>query len=715
MSRDVPGIDPTGQGDSSNELSGNIFGPNVQARTIHGDVHLYNESRERPPAPRQLPAPPPHFTNRRAELAQLDDIHAMGLPGLVILTGQGGIGKTALATQWAHRTQAHFPDGQLYIDLGGFGGGPPVDPAEVLGSFLRALGVDPANVPVTLAEQVTLYRSVTAGQAILIVLDNAMSAAQVRVLVPAGTPSMVVVTSRSRLIGLLPDGAQLIEVAPLPAADSVALLTRTIGSARIAREQDRTADLVGICAGLPIALCVAAARLASRPRLSVGKVVSELADETSRLRRLSISDGPSVQAVLDASYRFLDPRAATLYRRLSLHPGREFGIGPVAAVTPDPHTEARGDPVDRLLEASLLQEVAEDRFRFHDLVRLHAKQKAQSDDNEQDRETAVLAILEWYLAAAQLSDQVLTPYRRRLVYQPTTTPHSLPALASRDVALGWLGRERVNLIAAGRAALDYGYAELAWHLSDVMWPLFLFQKHYRDRIDTDRRGIAAARQWENRWAEARMLKRLSRVCTTARDYEAAERYARESISRYEEVGDARGILEAQESLALLYRDSGREELAATALAGLLDANRRLGAERSTGLMMINLGVLLTTLGRAAEAVPMLREAKELFAKLSDIDPYNEARATIGLSGAYLNTGELSQAEDMATAAARRMDELGSAHEKAEALSLLGKIAQRRGDVATACAHFLSALDIFNALGSSRATNLRDQVTRLGCL
>jgi tetratricopeptide (TPR) repeat protein len=164
----------------------------------------------------------------------------------------------------------------------------------------------------------------------------------------------------------------------------------------------------------------------------------------------------------------------------------------------------------------------------------------------------------------------------------------------------------------------------------------------------------------------------------------------------------------------LYRDSGREELAATALAGLLDANRRLGAERSTGLMLINLGVLLTTLGRAAEAVPMLREARELFAKLSEIDPYNEVRATIGLSGAYLNTGELSQAEDMATAAAGRMDELGSAHGKAEALNLLGQIAQRRGDIATACVHFLKALDIFDALGSSLATSLRDQVTRLRC-
>jgi tetratricopeptide (TPR) repeat protein len=471
---------------------------------------------------------------------------------------------------------------------------------------------------------------------------------------------------------------------------------------------------VGICAGLPIALCVAAARLAARPRLSVGKVVSELADETNRLRRLSISDGLSVQAALDVSYRFLDPRTATLYRRLSVHPGREFGTGPIAAVTPEPQSEAQADPVDSLLEASLLQEVAEDRFRFHDLVRLHAIQKAETDDHERDRKTAALAILEWYLAAAQQADRVLTPYRRRLVYQFTTTPRSLPALVSRDVALGWLERERVNLIAAGRAALDHEYAELAWHLSDVLWPLFLLQRHYRDRIDVDRCGVAAARRWGNVWAEADMLKRLSRVCAMTRDFEAAERYAHESISRYEEVGDSRGSLDAQESLALVYRDSGREELAATALAGLLDANRRLGAERSAGLMLINLGVLLTTLGRAAEAVPMLREARELFAKLSDVDPYNEVRATIGLSGAYLNTGELVQAEDMATAAAGRMDELGSEHGKAEALSLLGQIAQRRGDIATACAHFLNALHIFDALGSSRATSLRDQVTRLRC-
>jgi len=322
-----------GRAGSSNEISGTVWGPSVQAGTIHGDVH-FHEPPAAPSVPRQLLAEPAYFTNRESELNRLAAVvGGRSRPPVAVLTGPGGVGKTALAMRWAHRVASGFAHGQLYADLGGFSGTEPVDPGEVLGLFLRALGVAPARVPVGLAEQTALYRSVTARRSLLLVLDNAYSAAQVRVLLPASPSCLVVVTSRSRLSGLVPEGASIIDVGPLPAAESVALLADALGEARVAAETGDAEAVARLCGGLPIALCVAAARLAGRPRLSIRRVAGDLLSERDRLRALSVGGGRPVQAAFDVSYRFLAAPAALAYRRLALHPGPAFGLGPVAALT----------------------------------------------------------------------------------------------------------------------------------------------------------------------------------------------------------------------------------------------------------------------------------------------------------------------------------------------------------------------------------------------
>ncbi|MBE1487236.1 tetratricopeptide repeat protein [Plantactinospora soyae] len=660
---------------------------------------------------------------RTAELADIDALFRTGEPALVVLLGPGGVGKTALAVRWADNVRDRFPDGQLYVDLGGFGGDDPVDPSEALGELLRALGTAPQRVPVTLAEQVALYRSVTADRTLLVLLDNAYSTAQVRALLPAGR-SGVLVTSRVRLVGLVADGARLVNLAPLCPAESVLLLSRATGAGRIDREPAEAAQIADICAGLPIALCVAAARLAARPRLSVRRMALDLASETHRLGRLSRTDGLSVQATFDISYRSLHPDVARFYRRLALHPGPEFGAAVTAALLPagagntgDPPGETDSDDpgtladvmLDALLEASLLEEVTEGHFRFHDLVRLHARQKLERDEPEPERQVVLRGILEWYLAAAREADLVVTPYRRRLPYGYLTPPWNLPRFADRQEALTWLERERVNLIGAGRTALRHGHPALAWQLSDVTWPLLLYRKHYRDRLEIDQRGVEAARSWGEPWAEADMLKRLGRVCTKLGDHEAAERHIRAAILRYREAGDVRGGLDAEEGLAALYRDSGREDRAVEIFFRLVDANREQGDARSTGLSLISLGMLLTALGQPERATGLLREAEVVFAGLADVDPYNGARVLIGLAGALLGKGDLAGAERAATEAARRMRELGSEHEYAEALDQLGQVARRRGETVAARAYHLQALEIFIRLGSSRALGLRRQL------
>jgi tetratricopeptide (TPR) repeat protein len=246
-----------------------------------------------------------------------------------------------------------------------------------------------------------------------------------------------------------------------------------------------------------------------------------------------------------------------------------------------------------------------------------------------------------------------------------------------------------------------------------MWPLFLYRKHDRDRLEVDRRGVDAARRWGNVWAEADMHKRLGRVCTTVGRFAAADRHIRAAIDLCGKVGDARGGLDAREGLASLYRDTGREEEAAELLAEVLAANRELNEPRPIGLTLISLGMSLSRLGRPAQARTLLLEAKEVFADLEAVDPYNSVRVTLGLAVAYLGTGDLDAAERAAAEAERQMTALGSEHERAEALHLLGRVAHRRGDLDRARDLHRSALEIFEALGSSREADVRASLEHVG--
>ncbi|SDL91995.1 Predicted ATPase [Lentzea albidocapillata subsp. violacea] len=683
-----------------NRITGAVTGTSVQAGVIEGGLHLHPS--EPVPVPRQLPPPPTRFTGRTAELAVL----AEATSSVVVLSGPGGVGKTALSLQWARSVADRYPDGQLFVDLNGFSPRASIDPSEVLGAFLRALGTPPEKVPVHLPEQTALYRSLTADKALLVLLDNTLSAAQARVLVPSSSRSLVVVTSRSRLVGLVGDGAQLVEVAPLPAASAYAMFAGAVGAARVAGEQGHTARLVALCDGLPIAIRVAASRLLARRHWSVRRVHDELVDERSRLVNLSQSGDLSVRATFDLSYKLLDPRAAAVYRRLSLHPGDDFGPGLAAAVLDDEDADAL---LERLVDVSLVEEHAEDRYRFLDLLRLHAGQRLEADDTAEERAAALRRIIEWYLYTAMRADEVLTPYRRRLPYAFSSPPRSVPSFADRDSALGWLERERPNLVAVGRAALDHDLAELSWHMSDVMWPLFLLLKLYRDRLDADERGVAAARRWGNEFALADMLKRLGLVLTSLGDFDQAERHLTESVELWARMNDQRGLCDAREGLALLYQASGRTEEATAEFGRLAEANLALGATRSAGLSLINLGRSLVDLGRAAEARPVLVHAEQLFGELGQ-DPYNHARATIALAAAHCGTGDLGTAAQRAEDGLRAMTAAGSDKGRADALHVLGTVAQRENRLADARDHLGAAEKIYRSLGSPLADIVRTQLT-----
>jgi tetratricopeptide (TPR) repeat protein len=643
-----------------NDMAGNVAGSAVQAGAIHGDVYFHEVRSGLPEIPRQLPAATSSFTGRTGEIAFLDDVQQRDRPAIAVLTGPGGIGKTALATQWAHDAHDRFPDGALYIDLGGTSEDDAVDPGRALTMFIGALGVAHRRIPAALAEQVALYRSVTAGRAILVLLDNAFSAAQARVLFPASRTGMTLVTSRSRLHGLVPDGARLLDIAPLPPDESVALL-------------------------------------AARPHLSVGRLAAELAGEADRLDRLTSAEGRSVRAVFDSSYHSLGEDAAALYRGLSLHPGRDFGLGPVAAVL-TPYEDA----LDQLLRANLVQEVDENRFRFHDLIRLHARQLATGDG------PVLLAMLEWYLAATRRAERVLTPYLRRPQYRYVTAPRDLPDLGDRTTALDWLERERANLVEAVRCALDAGHSGLSWHLAYVMWPLFLFHKHLDDWHETAELGLEAARRLRDPRTEAEMLKRLSGSRVAIGDLAEAERLTRQAIARFHDAGDTRGGVDSRESLAKIYRRRGRTGEAVQLLGEVLAANRRTGPDRSIGLSLYNLADALVGVGRPVDAAPLFREAADRLRS----DPYNSFRAVSGLARAQFAAGDTDAAERHATEAAIRLHDLGSDFETAIATRLLGDIALRRADVPAARRHYADALATFETLGVPETASVRQQLADL---
>jgi len=691
---------------TENAVHGTVVGPAVQAGAIHGGVHFHAASAAEREVPRQLMAPPAVLIGRDPEIAELDRLRLWG-HSLIVLTGYGGVGKTFLARRWAHDVRENYPDGQLSIDLNGFSESDPVDPGEALSLFLLAFGTDPASLPASLPALAGLYRSRSADRAMLIVLDNALSAAQVRALLPASSASLVVVTSRQQLTGLIPDGAAIVQVGPLNPADSVTLMSRIIGEARVTAESAQAEELARLCDGLPLTLSVITARLARRPRLRLAQVAEELVDRRDNLHAL-----PGTERVFDLSYRMLEPAIGALYRRLSVNPGPDFGPGPVAALlaestSPTPTGHDADSAIDLLLEASLMEEIGELRFRMHDLLLRYAKQRFTAEETPEQRDHATKAVLEWYFAAAENADLVLTPYRRRLPYAPATVAPDVPSFSDRDEALAWLEAERVNLIAAGRLALEHDWPELAWHFSDVMWPLLLYRKHYRDRRAIDEVGVEAARRWGNTFAEADMLKRLGRTLTRSGDHEEAERHLRHAADRFGELGDRQGVADAEEMLAALYRDSGRTVEALALFEAVLAEYRQLGADRSSGLALIDLGLLLPGTGGAREAIPLLHEARSIFARLTSEDPYNGVRVEHALAAAHLAAGELREAGDAATRAADGMRRLGAQYEEAQVIELLARLARLQGDEDAARRHHEAALRIHRLLSVPQDAALGD--------
>ncbi|OEU90780.1 hypothetical protein DB35_03530 [Streptomyces abyssalis] len=632
--------------------------------------------------PRQLRPSPAHFTNRTTELHALHRIadsrkHSEG-PGLAVVFGPGGVGKSALALRWLHEMSDHYQDGQLYADLAPDPAGEPAAANSVLGGFLRALGVVEEQIPVGVEETAALFRSLTAHSRIAILLDNASTAGQVRALLPSSSTSTVVVTTRWRLGGLSMDGADFIPVTPLQKRAGTELLARTVGERRAAAEADAVAGLVGLCAGLPIALSIAAARLVTRPQWPIARIVQELTDEQRRLKALAMEE-VSVLSVFDLSYDGLPPQTARAYRWLGLHPGPDLSLQAAAAALQHTLDDTTG-LLEDLVDASILEATGSDRYHFHDLVRLHARHRAQTDDSPQTHNAVLRRLLEHYRTFAAAAAHTVTPQEWYLGpgHDPAQTSW---AFTTGQEALEALEIELPNLMATMRTGYKCGFDSLVWQLAEALWPLFLHRKHFPDWMATYHLGIDATTRCNNPAARARMHHHLGFAFHNLSRAEDALQQGNRSLAAAREAGHEETEAEAVGLLGMAHRSLGDLDDAIDMQQQAVALECRAGRVRGEALARRRLGQALSTAGRLDEAIDQLTQGRDLAASLSDHKV--KAMTMVWLADALTHSGRASDAAAVARDAWSLLAESGSSQYQAQSLMVWGEAAEALKEPATA--------------------------------
>jgi tetratricopeptide (TPR) repeat protein len=689
---------------SHNEISGTVYGSALQARNIHGDVHIH-QAASRLPSPSQLP-PCARLVGRADAIAAMNEARASGV---IVITGPPGMGKTALAVTWGHAIRESFPDGTLYEDLHGHAPDGPASPSDALGRFLRALGVSPQQVPPELSELTAMYRSLVAGKRVLVVLDDALTAAQVSPLLPPSAGSVAVVTSRWRLASLAARGARVIQLDRLGPAAALELLSRTLGDDRPLAEPHAARELVDLCARVPLALCVAGARLAARSRWPISDMVEALTHERRRLAALAMEDDMAVRTALDLSYQALEPEAARMYRTMGLYPGTRFDSSVAAAAMSILRAEARR-LLGVLTDANMLDDVEGGRYRFHDLTRLHAREMAERSETDAVRDVAVRRMLDWFLVTITSAGQAISPYRRQ---QPQDIVHR-PAEPVRFVdarsALDWLDDTLPDVLAAARLAVGSQLLTAAWQLADAMWPLFLYRGRYTERLEFDRLGLAAAREDGDALGEAKMLNRLGLAIMNLGQWDEAAACFQHALSLWERMGDEDRIAGSTRRLGLVAAGRGQPDEAIGWLTRALTGYRELDRGRECALTLSDLGDVLTSAGRPAEALTQLREAAALLDEVRD--PYNQARVLTRLGRACEQAGDTTAAGGYLGQALRAMRDIGSPRGEAETLTALGELAEHEEEFTEARRLYADAEKILVRLSHPQAVHVRERLARL---
>jgi DNA-binding SARP family transcriptional activator/tetratricopeptide (TPR) repeat protein len=643
---------------------------------------------------RQLPPDIANFTGRHAQLAALlSTAHAARgtAVAVAVVEGMAGVGKTRLAVHAAHRlvAEGRYPDGQLYVDLHGFSTTGPADPATVLASFLRLLGVATDELPRDLAARSAVFRDRLAGRHALVVLDNAADEDQIAPLLPSSPTCLVIVTGRR---ALAIEGAQTVRLPPFTADEAVDLLAAVAGAPRVAAEPAAARDLVAHCGYLPLAVAVAAQRLRNRPAWPISHLSDRLANDHHRLDEL-VHGRRTVETVFAQSYHALTPDRQRLFRLLGEHPGHDVTVPSAAALAGVEPAEAERD-LESMLDEHLLQQSVPGRYQMHDLLRAYAAGRCRAEDGEAAREAAISRLLDWYLHAADTATQLV---RRFAVPVSRTTPTAKapgPDLAGPDEALEWLDTEYANLVAAARTAGAGPWPVHAVQFPHLLQPYLVKRSHVEDWIALLHIALAAADRLDDAHARAHTLTDLGHACNTAGRTEEGLAHLDRALDLHDRLGDTHGKATTLNHLGTVYRRLGNHALAADHYATALDLFRRTGDDVRQASTQSNLGVELHLLDRHDEALDHASQALALQRRLRGP---GEASIRTNLGLMYSRLGRHAEAVEHSSAALTLHRQAGSGPGEANALANLCFSYARLGKYASAIETGLRAVDVARCL------------------
>ncbi|ACU34352.1 AfsR/SARP family transcriptional regulator [Actinosynnema mirum] len=668
--------------------------------------------------PAQLPAAASGFVGRDEELAWLDrlcDTRDRDATTTAVLDGPPGIGKSELAVAWGHRRAAQFPDGLLFAQLGGHADDERarVGPDEVLARFLLALGVPADAVPRGTADRVGLYRSVLAGRRVLVVLDDARDAEHVRLLLPPGSGSLALVTSRLRLGSLVVSaGARVLTLDVLAEDESARLVDEAVGKPLSEQEPDAVRDLARLCGNLPLALRIAAARLVSSPEWAVASLVDALADDSTRLRALDLADadaggGVGVARALALSYRELPDELAEVFRAAGLVPGRRVTAQAVAALCrTDAGTAARR--LAELADAHLLLERGRGDYALHDLVRLYARELLA--DVPPERTAAALGrLLDHYLAACDRARRLLRPATDGL--DPGQSDHRAARPATSGQALLWFDKEWPNIVALARAGAERGLHRRVWQLVRLVHTRCAVRAVDDGWSELAAIGLASARAEGDPRGEVLVLHAAHSVALRTGPAPGPLADARRAHRIAEGLGEARYLVLALDQLASALLATGETGAAITRYREAVEAARRDGDVLGEAHVLNNLAQAEQAAGRRETAARHQFQAAELFHRTGD--QRGHALAVGNLAELYAELDLLVEAEESARQAVQLAVGGTMRYEEAFGRQVLGAVLARRGERSAARAELVESLRLFERLGSPRAASVRIALDGLG--
>lgn len=695
---------------SGDNTAGDVnHGSLVQIGTVHGGISVPTEPTRT--APHQIPTAPHLFTDRVPEFRRLQDVSCEvrreERGRTVLISGTGGVGKTALATRFLDTHSPEFTDGMLYADLQGFTESGPVDTGAVLDSFLRSLHLTPESIPHGLGARAAAYRSHTHGRSLAVLLDNVVSAAQVRQLTPGQGPHLLLATTRLHLTGLRLDGAAFLEVHPLHESEAVTLVDRMLSDDRVRAEPESVRQLITLCGRLPLAMRAAASGLTARPNQPLSRMVSRLSSEQRRLTELSQGRELSVSSVFTASYALLSAPARRLYRLLGLLPGRDLTLDAAAALAGAPELEAE-DLLTELIEASLLEESPDDRFRQHDLVRLHARGRAEEDEDRAGREAARDRLLRFYLATAAAADRTLNPHRWHLAPVFEETP--IRDFASRDEALGWLESELECLQACVKFAHWTARHPLCWQLCETMANLFIVRKHFAAWEETTTTGLASAEALGEPEPQGRMLGSLAGLQRSLGRLEQAHKSYHRALGLWQQTDHVHGRATALEGCGMIELAHERPRAARSYFQRALEIYERIDYAHGATLMLRRLGRAANESGDQRAAVGYFQRALTGFDP--DDNPYQRLRSLVELAATHQGASDHGAAGPVLQEGLALARRVGAPAEEARIRTMLAGAAQDGGQPDLARDQLTQALSIYKRLGAPQAAKVRERLESL---